>query len=59
MSGMGFEPEPKWEKMISSIFLLYKNLGENFSKHSTHWRWKQVEDFSLKYDSKHQWQPSE
>ena len=27
---MGFEPEPKWKKFMSSIFLLYRNVGEIF-----------------------------
>ena len=32
MSGMSLELDSKLKKMMKSIFLLYKNLGENFSK---------------------------
>ena len=31
---MGFEPEPKWEKMTSSIFLLKANLFEQIYWHT-------------------------
>ena len=53
---MGLEPDSKWKIFKSAIFLLYKNVGEIFSKHSRHLGSSNAVDFLMKTDSKHHWQ---
>ena len=52
---MHLELEPKWEKIMSSIFLLSKNLGEIFfKKNFVLAKGKKGVNFSMKTNSKHQ-----
>ena len=56
-SEMGLELRTKIKKIMSSKFLLYKNLHNFFLKHSRHLACQDVVDFILKSERKHQQEP--